>query len=373
MKILLLCWRDSTHPHGGGSERYLERVGQYLASRGHEVVFYCARHTEAPRTEQRDGITIRRAGGKFTVYPRALLALALGRLGLGSARGADIIVDTQNGIPFFARLVAAGWAPVVLLSHHCHRQHWPVAGPVLGRIGWFLESHISPLVYRGAPAVTVSAASKADLAALGTPARIIANGLDPLPEEILQLPRQQQFYLISVARLVPAKQLEHAIDVLDSCPDAVLDIVGSGWWAPSLRRYAQRRGLAQRVRFWGHVSEEMKHALLARADIHLMPSVKEGWGLAVMEAAQHAVPTVGYREALRDSVRDGHTGVVVTAPEQLAPAVRHLLADAPERRRLGEGARRFAAQFSWEDTGAHWEELMTQLSAGATASAPTQR
>ncbi len=37
MKILLLCWRDSTHPQGGGSERYLERVGEYLAAQGHEV------------------------------------------------------------------------------------------------------------------------------------------------------------------------------------------------------------------------------------------------------------------------------------------------------------------------------------------------
>ncbi len=34
MKILLLCWRDSTHPQGGGSERYLERVGEYLAAQG---------------------------------------------------------------------------------------------------------------------------------------------------------------------------------------------------------------------------------------------------------------------------------------------------------------------------------------------------
>src|SRR5699024_146536 len=39
LKILLLCWRDTTHPQGGGSERYLERVGEFLADQGHEVVF----------------------------------------------------------------------------------------------------------------------------------------------------------------------------------------------------------------------------------------------------------------------------------------------------------------------------------------------
>ena len=53
MKILLLCWRDSTHPQGGGSERYLERVGEYLASQGHEVIYRTAKHTDAPRRSRR--------------------------------------------------------------------------------------------------------------------------------------------------------------------------------------------------------------------------------------------------------------------------------------------------------------------------------
>lgn len=56
MKILLLCWRDSTHPQGGGSERYLERVGEYLAGQGHEVVFRTARHMNAAKRERRAGV-----------------------------------------------------------------------------------------------------------------------------------------------------------------------------------------------------------------------------------------------------------------------------------------------------------------------------
>src|SRR5690606_34545808 len=71
MKILLLCWRDSTHPQGGGSERYLERVGEYLARQGHEVVYRTAGHTDAPRRSHRNGVRYSRSGGKFTVYPRA--------------------------------------------------------------------------------------------------------------------------------------------------------------------------------------------------------------------------------------------------------------------------------------------------------------
>ena len=48
-----------------------------------------------------------RSGGKFTVYPKALGGILLGRLGIGTLGRLDAVVDTQNGIPFFARLVEA--------------------------------------------------------------------------------------------------------------------------------------------------------------------------------------------------------------------------------------------------------------------------
>ena len=62
MKILLLCWRDTTHPQGGGSERYLEHVARYLSDRGHEVIYRTAAHTDCRRKSVRDGITFYRGG-----------------------------------------------------------------------------------------------------------------------------------------------------------------------------------------------------------------------------------------------------------------------------------------------------------------------
>ena len=47
MKVLLLCWRDTGHPEGGGSERYLERVAAHLAARGDRVVFRTAAYPGA--------------------------------------------------------------------------------------------------------------------------------------------------------------------------------------------------------------------------------------------------------------------------------------------------------------------------------------
>lgn len=365
MKILLLCWRDTAHPQGGGSERYLERVGEYLAAHGHDVVYRTAAAPGLPRRSERGGVRYSRSGGKYGVYVRAFLAMLAGRLGLGTLRGVDCVVDTQNGIPFFARL--ASGKPTVVLTHHCHREQWPVAGPLIGRLGWWLESRVSPAVHRRACWVTVSEPSAAELAELGVPREqihIIRNGVDPIPGRVPHLPDDGRTHLVTLSRLVPHKQIEHAMDVVRELDDSVvLDVVGSGWWSDELCSYARKIGVLGRVRFHGQVSEEHKHALLSRAALHLMPSRKEGWGLAVVEAAQHAVPTVGYRASrgLTDSVEDGVTGVLVDVPNQLIAAVRELLADDARRRELGAAAKARANGYSWEETGAAFEALLRGL------------
>ncbi|AKK12032.1 glycosyltransferase family 4 protein [Corynebacterium uterequi] len=366
MKVLLLCWRDTTHPQGGGSERYLERVGHYLAGQGHEVIFRTAAYPGAASRERRDGILFSRAGGKYTVYLRALAAMAAGRLGFGPLAGVDVVVDTQNGIPFFARTLAG--VPTILLTHHCHREQWPVAGRLVGAVGWLLESRVSPLVHRGAQYVTVSENSRAELIELGVRAEdieVIANGVDPVPTpataQTAQTAPAPSTHLVTLSRLVPHKQIEHAMDVLPTLDEeVVLDVIGSGWWEEELRAHAAARGLKHRVIFHGQVSEADKHALLSRATLHLMPSRKEGWGLAVIEAAQHGVPTIGYAAAggLRDSIEDGGTGRLVADAAELAAVTRELLADAAQRRRLGENARRHAARYSWETTGRQFAELL---------------
>ena len=99
-------------------------------------------------------------------------------------------------------------------------------------------------------------------------------------------------------------------------------------------------GIADAVTFHGHVDERRKHEMLSRSWVHVMPSRKEGWGLAVIEAAQHGVPTVGYRSSrgLTDSIIDGVTGLLVDDAPALASAAADLLDDAEIRR--GASARR---------------------------------
>ncbi len=363
-KVLLLCWRDTGHPQGGGSERYLERVGTELASRGVGVTLLTARYPGSGQQEYRDGLRIIRAGGRLGVYPSALAIIAAGRLGMGPLAGfdPDLVVDTQNGVPFFATTISG--APTVVLVHHCHREQWPVAGRLLGYVGWFIESRLSPWVHRRNRYVTVSRPSARELAELGVdPERItvIHNGIDPVPADLLAPPTPSTdspstARLCVLSRLVPHKQVEHALDVVDDLrhtrDDVHLDVIGGGWWDDRLRAYARELGVDDYVTFHGHVDERRKHELLAAADVHLMPSRKEGWGLAVIEAAQHGVPTVGYRSSvgLAESITTGETGLLVDGPDEFISATRKLVDDPAAARRLGDNARRKAAGYSWSST-----------------------
>ncbi|MFE6863294.1 glycosyltransferase family 4 protein [Nocardia sp. NPDC057668] len=379
-EVLLLCWRDTGHPQGGGSERYLEQVGAQLAARGVKVTLRTAGYPGAARSERVDGIDISRGGGRFTVYPRALAAIALGRLGVGPLRGIrpDAVIDTQNGIPFFARAAAA--APTVVLVHHGHREQWPVAGKLVGRIGWWIESRLSPRVHRENQYLTVSLPSAEELTALGVESARIAvvrNGAEPVPAMVPagdDATRTAHPSIVVLSRLVPHKQIEDAMAAVAGLrhriPDLRLDVIGGGWWADNLRVHADELGIADAVTFHGHVEEDRKHELLSRAWVHVLPSRKEGWGLAVIEAAQHGVPTVGYRSSrgLTDSIVDGVTGMLVDDAAHLTLAVGDLLDDHEARTVLGEKARARAREFSWEQTGNGVYEVLSAVSRGARVS-----
>ena len=126
--VLLLCWRDTAHPQGGGSETYLQRIGALLAASGVDVTLRTARYRGAARREVVDGVRVSRGGGHYTVYIWAGLAMVAARVGLGPLRHVrpDVVIDSQNGLPFLARL--AFGRRVILLVHHCHREQWPAAG-----------------------------------------------------------------------------------------------------------------------------------------------------------------------------------------------------------------------------------------------------
>ena len=346
--IVFLSWRDTRNPEGGGAELYLEQVAQGLVERGADVTIFCAEHGEAPRSEVVNGIRFVRRGGKLSVYLHGMALLARGRLGRP-----DVVVDVQNGLPFFTR--AATRAPVVVLVHHVHREQWPVVYPgMTGRVGWWIERRLAPWLYRRSQYIAVSEATRDELVELGVGAdriAIVHNGSEPVVP--VGGGKAAEPLVAVVGRLVPHKQVEHAIDAVIALrpeePGLQLRIVGDGWWVDNLKEYVAHVGAEGLVHFDGHLPEAEKQMVYERAWVLALPSLKEGWGLVIGEAGQHGTPAVAYRSAggTRESIRDGESGLLVDSPEEFTSALRLILSDQDLREHLATGAREMSREFNW--------------------------
>ena len=247
-----------------------------------------------------------------------------------------------------------------------HREQWPVVYPgLVGRIGWWIESRVAPRLYRRSQYVAVSQATRFELIELGVDRdriTIVHNGNDPAP--VVESRRSPTPRICVMGRLVPHKQVEHAIDAVasmrDDHPEVILDIVGAGWWDTELRTYAERSGVSDRVVFHGYVDDRTKHELLAESWIMALPSLKEGWGIVIGEAGAHGTPTVAYRSAggTTESIDHKDSGVLVDTPDEFVATLRTLIEDDEWREFLGRGALAKSHAFTWASSQKDFAALL---------------
>jgi glycosyltransferase involved in cell wall biosynthesis len=137
--------------------------------------------------------------------------------------------------------------------------------------------------------------------------------------------------------------------------------VGEGSERGKVIRHADSLGLSPAATFTGFISEPEKIAWLQRAAVVVNTSEKEGWGMTVVEGNACGAPSVCSDVAgLRDSVRDGETGLLYPYGDRarLADAVAGLLEDPRKRTRLSLAARQWAECFNWVDVAADVEGLL---------------
>lgn len=364
-KLVVLNWRDPWHPEGGGSELYVHQVARELHDSGREITWLTASYPGAAADEVVDGIRFVRRGGHLTVYLWVAWLLLGQRFGAVLQRltglrprhvlgEVDAVLEVQNGMPFLASWLSS--ARTVVLVHHVHREQWSVVGPVLARVGWFLESRAAVRANRGRRYVAVSDVTRRELVDLGVAADAITlayNGMPPVP--LYQAgDRYDEPTIVALSRLVPHKQIEHAIRALprlsEEFPEVRLRVLGDGWWADELHRLTAELGLTDRVEFCGFVDEETKFVELSRAWVHVLPSVKEGWGLSIVEAGRAGTPSVAYADAggVAESILDGVTGLLAQDEDDLVAQVGRLLRDERLREDLGAKAFVRAGEFTWE-------------------------
>jgi glycosyltransferase involved in cell wall biosynthesis len=209
---------------------------------------------------------------------------------------------------------------------------------------------------RAAQSIAVSAALKAAMVASGVAEpsiTVLRNGVDLARFRALDrtaLRRQLSLdgpTLLSAGNLIELKGHHLIIDALGALPEWHLVIAGKGPLEAELGRQVAERGLTERVRFTGPLSQQHLIEYYNAADALVLASSREGMPNVVLEAMACGLPVVATAVGGTPEILDTRVGrLIERSVPAIVAAVQSLAADPPERTRV----RRHAEQFDWDTT-----------------------
>ncbi len=351
LRFLILNWRDTKHLWSGGAEIYVHELAKQFIAQGHQVTLFCGNDGKCKRNEIIDGVEIIRRGGFFTVYLWAMLYYVL-----KFHDQFDVIIDSENGIPFFTPLYSR--RPKFLLIHHIHQKYFRdnLKFP-MQQIASFLEAKLMPLAYKDEKIITVSNSSKKDIVALGyvNPKNIsIVNPGIKLPN-LNKVPKKSNNpKILYLGRIRPYKNIDIAIyafqQVVKKYPLAKFHIAGEGESIDQLKELARSLNLRKSVIFHGKVDDATREYLYRTSWFSVQPSSFEGWGITVIESNSYGTPVIASRvPGLIDSVVRNKTGLLVPLKNigLLASAMEKLIVEKKLRIQMSKNALTRAQKFDW--------------------------
>ena len=153
---------------------------------------------------------------------------------------------------------------------------------------------------------------------------------------------EEKLYIIATCRLVRRKNLNCLLEALSLLKEKNVEVVvvGDGPELNNLQTLAQKLNIANRVHFRGFVSDELKYQLLSHADLFVLPSLHEGFGLVYLEAMQCGLPIIATKiGGQEDFLQDGKTGLLVKPNDPLA--LRDAIVKLVEQKDLRELIRKY--------------------------------
>jgi glycosyltransferase involved in cell wall biosynthesis len=371
----------------GGVETNVREVTRRLRAAGDQVEVYASDLYDEGRWERRsnfaptvDGVPVRR----FPVFKRLVPGLTMPTMvGLIDALAdskADVIHAHSHryGHVLEAATVADRLNVPLVVSLHYHpanRDEPPLKRGLLRvqDVGFGMTA------YRTARALIVQTALEGRLAAEFAPPeklRVIPPGIDlgawGHPEadhtEGLDLPEE---YFLFVGRIAPNKGLPHLVDALaalDERSSRPLVLMGRDWGErSSVAERARARGVADRVRFLGHVEDPTQYrGVVRRARALVLPSEWEAFGLVLMDAMAAGTPVVATAVGGVPEVLDeGRAGRLVPYGDAVAlgNALRAVTAEPDETRRMVRAASDRVRAFDWSETVTRLRSLYREVAA----------
>lgn len=180
--------------------------------------------------------------------------------------------------------------------------------------------------------------------------------------------RNSNHQLVIVGRLQKMKGHQHIFkclpDLIEKFPDLHLNIVGQGPQREEWEQLCKEQGLSAHVTFHGYVKNPLDY--LRDADVVLMPSIGEGFGLVFLEAFEVGTPVIAFDVPAANEIIDHEiNGILVEAfkLDQMTREIAALLRDKTERQRLSENARasldnRFTVEKMVEETAQLYRRIL---------------
>lgn len=355
MHITWFSWKDTDHPEAGGAERVSDQIRRRLVDNGHTVTLITAQYDEAMADEVVNGVRTLRAGGRYSVYFKA-------RRLYHSLEKQDLIIDEMNTVPFMASLYRGSATPI-MLTYQLARTVWFYQMHLpFSLIGYLLEPlYLRFISHLYVTTLTESDSTKQDLIRYGFREKAVeifrvsleTKGLAKLPK------KEANNSIIFLGALRPMKRPIDAIKAFESArdsePSLTLSIAGStsGSYAKKVLGYAKHSRHTDAIHILGRVSEAEKKQLLEDAQLILVTSIKEGWGLIVTEANSQGTPAVVYdSDGLRDSVQADKTGKIVPSGDTnaMGQAILDLLKDRQTYEELRAEAFEHSKQFTFDNS-----------------------
>ncbi|HUS50755.1 MAG TPA: glycosyltransferase family 4 protein [Candidatus Paceibacterota bacterium] len=356
MEILIFNWKDRKNPLAGGAEIVTEELLKRLVKNGHRPTLLTSKFKGCQNKEIIDGYEIIRVGGRWTVYWQAY------RYYKGYLRGKfDLVIDEINTIPFFAKFYAK--EKNILFIHQLCREIWfyQIFFP-LSLIGYLIEP-IYLWLLRDRKVIAVSESTRNDLLKYGFKKEniyIISEGIEiePLKElpEIEEIKEKEPTILfLGVIRAM--KRPDQVIKAFELAKKGIknlkLWIAGGGddKYHKKVMRLINNSQYKKDITCLGKVENEEKISLLQKTHLLCVTSVKEGWGLVVIEANSQGTPAIVYNvDGLRDSVKNNETGLICqqNTSENLAKNIIKLLNDREKYQNLRINAWQWSKEINFE-------------------------
>lgn len=335
----------------GGGERVYRRMAELLADRG-SAVDYVTRRARDAGPDARFRVIgawsgeIADASGTRTLASAIGFAFGLFRHFVRHRRDHDLVVVAALPVlnVFAVRLALLGTRTVVAtdwLEIWTWRKWRAYSGALVGTVAFVLQSLG---VHVGRIQTVNSAFTRDRLVRYRRRADPIVLGLVDLVGEATDAagaPATPPIALF-VGRHIPDKRLDALPPALAAARDAIPSleavVAGAGPETGAARRAADAAGVAHAVRFAGRVPDDELERLLGAAAVLVNPSIREGFGLVVAEAASHGTPSVvvaGEDNAAAELVVDGENGFVAAsaAPEVLGDAIVRAIRGGEQMRR----------------------------------------